>query len=141
MPAATNKEVLIPEKLRITAVELGSLWDIFNYLRLGNDNFNYQAYNNRRFVTDKNDKVGLKSLDEVNDTGFSNSVDINHIFMIMLERIGLNPTLWYGTVQLANNREYTHVWVTVNGQVWDLTTRTGRNYKRIHKIEVDYNAF
>ena len=138
MSTATNKEVLVPDKLRLKALELENVFNIYNYLKLNGDFFNYSAYTNRAFKTDQIESLGLKSLDRVLDNGVSNCLDINIIFTLMLKGININSSLWYGTVRLADNKEYYHVWVTVNGEIWDLTCRTGRNYEKIKELKNNY---
>ena len=138
MSTATNKEVLVPDKLRLKALELENVFNIYNYLKLNGDFFNYSAYTNRIFKTDNIESLGLKSLDRVLDNGLSNCLDINIIFTLMLKGININSRLWYGTVRLADNKEYNHVWVTVDGEIWDLTCRTGKDYKKIKELKNNY---
>ena len=137
MGTATNKEVLVPDKLRLKALELENVFNIYNYLKLNDDFFNYSAYMNRGFKTDNIESLGLKSLDRVLDNGLSNCLDIIIIFTLMLKGININSSLWYGTVRLADNKEYNHVWVTVDGEIWDLTCRTGKDYKKTKELKWD----
>ena len=139
MSTATNKEVLVPEKLRVKAFELVDVLNIYNYLKLNGDFFNYSAYTNRALKTDKIESLGLKSLDRVLDTGVSNCLDINILFYLMLKEINIKSRIWYGTVKLADNKEYDHVWVTIDDEVWDLTCRTGRNYEKTKELSVMIN--
>lgn len=134
MVHATNKEVLVPDKLRLQALELASVWNIYDYLRLNHNNFNYVFYKNRRISIDNIEDLGLKSLDRVLDEQNSNCLDVNIIFFLMLIEIRVKPRMWYGTVKLADGNTYKHVWISIDGEIWDLTVRTGRNYKKIKEL-------